>query len=290
MGFETRREQRECDHQRHYEISLWDLKPLSSQSSQGCHTHYEISLWDLKHPDNHVAYVASWLWDIPMGFETYAFGNKRMKVFIMRYPYGIWNSSSEISKVATGSIMRYPYGIWNLYALEARGVTKILWDIPMGFETPFQSADNGHIRILWDIPMGFETILIDTCNILHRQLWDIPMGFETTGILLANTLKHDYEISLWDLKRVCHSLWVTGCLIMRYPYGIWNLFQVCLQTCFETHYEISLWDLKLHKGIVCALLDCIMRYPYGIWNVTRHLKSLTTERLWDIPMGFETHK
>ena len=78
-----------------YETSLWDLKPSFSRCWLCYWLYYETSLWDLKHGayfyylQSRINYETSlwdlklvwcgkinnpiWLWDIPMGFETWWF-------------------------------------------------------------------------------------------------------------------------------------------------------------------------------------------------------------------------
>ena len=96
----------------HYETSLWDLKPVLDKRIDKNEKNYETSLWDLK-PSNHSSIPNNdSLWDIPMGFETIYFFVLGSPNYIMRHPYGIWNSV-ELSSEKIGT----------------------LWDIPMGFET-----------------------------------------------------------------------------------------------------------------------------------------------------------
>ena len=162
--------------------------------------------------------------------------------FIMRHPYGIWNLRTtllasrekdyetslwdlklgdDIKNTFVESIMRHPYGIWNLKQSKMRSHSAVLWDIPMGFETHSCCCNCD----LWHY---YETSLWDLKRIaiinpsLSRTLWDIPMGFET-----------HYPVNHVEFK-----------IIMRHPYGIWNLSMF----------------------VVFFVPIVIMRHPYGIWN------------------------
>ncbi len=156
----------------------------------------------------------------------------------MRHPYGIWN----ISILLGGQVLLYyETSLWDLklrILIELFGL-KILWDIPMGFETQFIviSLKIGSIMrhpygiwnlqcwnilflvlLLWDIPMGFETTHETRQLNLFHWLWDIPMGFETFFFLL----------------------FILMLIIMRHPYGIWNLLLSAKQ-----NKRSKLWDIPM---------------------------------------------
>ena len=113
---------------------------------------------------------------------------------------------------------------------------------------------------LWDLKLKGQ---VSANNYLI--LWDIPMGFETSILKIG----------------------VVQLMIMRHPYGIWNLFFLSAVVLLTALWDIPMGFETISSGSVSPDTT-IMRHPYGIWNLVNNCLLAGIAWLWDIPMGFET--
>ena len=191
-----------------FEVPLWDLKPkfwnfkkCSSKfwsTPMGfetttffvfCKKNYvcfEVPLWDLKRNSKRTCWISWRFWSTPMGFETwqYLFCHILFSS-VLKYPYGIWNTSRFTRFIGSAQVLKYPYGIWNHCSRFACCLLGRVLKYPYGIWNTISLPTNGIFSLFWSTPMGFETLT--TCKILYCIF--------------------SFEVPLWDLKLCFKSLW-----------------------------------------------------------------------------------
>ena len=241
MGFETWRSTRKHFWMGRFEVSLWDLKPLTG--GLDC--------------------MSVEIWSIPMGFETISKWWWKAYWFHLKYPYGIWNLSFFWELQLS---LRFEVSLWDLKqpARPPAHPAPQIWSIPMGFETCHVFSPFLFFSI-WSIPMGFETWKMgywrDGKRRFEVSLWDLKLDVDHVEVA---------DISIWSIPMGFETFPRFYCLLdsknLKYPYGIWNRSRRN-----RSNRRLLIWSIPMGFETAASAssfsFNLDLKYPYGIWNI-----------------------
>ena len=93
MGFEMKKDLVNPKLLSSFEVPLWDLKSADYKISQSQVIGFEVPLWDLKSGEQYTTTSSGTkFWSTPMGFEIDKFRKRGKSSWVLKYPYGIWNT------------------------------------------------------------------------------------------------------------------------------------------------------------------------------------------------------